>query len=62
LLQVIQDYIATNYPNNTIIETEREDDNTFEVILKNGVELTFDSDGTFLNADDHNGDDHDDDS
>lgn len=61
LPQVIRDYIATNYPNNTIIEAEREDDNAYEVTLNNGVELEFDSDGTFLNAEDHNGDDDDDD-
>ena len=61
LPQVIRDYIATNYPNNTIIEAEREDDNTFEVTLNNGIELKFDSDGTFLEAEDHNGDDDDDD-
>lgn len=61
LPQVIRDYIASNYPDNTIIEAEKEDDNTFEVTLNNGVELEFDSDGTFLNAEDHNGDDDDDD-
>lgn len=61
LPQMIRDYIATNYPNNTIIEAEREDDNTFEVSLNNGVELEFDSDGTFLKAEDHNGDNDDDD-
>ncbi len=61
LPQVILDYIATNYPNNTIIEAEREDDNAFEVTLNNGVELEFDPDGTFLDAEDHNGDDDDND-
>lgn len=61
LPQVILDYIATNYPDNTIIEAEREDDNGFEVTLNNGVELEFDADGTFLDAEDHNGDDDDDD-
>ncbi len=60
LPQGIRDYIATNYPNNTIIEAEREDDNAFEVTLNNGVELEFDSDGTFLDAEDHNGDDDED--
>jgi len=61
LPQAILDYIATNYPNNTIIEAEREDDNTYEVTLNNGVELEFAADGTFLDAEDHNGDDDDDD-
>ena len=60
LPQAILDYIATNYPDNTIIEAEREDDNTYEVTLNNGVELEFDSDGKFLNAEDQNGDDDDD--
>lgn len=61
LPQVILDYIETNYPDNAIIEAEREDDNGFEVTLNNGVELEFDADGTFLDAEDHNGDDDDDD-
>lgn len=61
LPQVIRDYIATNYPDNHIIEAEREDDNTFEVTLNNGMELKFDSEGNFLSVDDHNGDDDDDD-
>lgn len=61
LPQVIRDYIATNYPNNTIIEAEREDDNSYEVTLNNGVELKFDAEGTFIEAEDHNGDDDDDD-
>lgn len=60
LPQAILDYIATNYPDNTIIEAEREDDNTFEVTLNNGIELEFDSDGNFLSAEDHNGDGDDD--
>ena len=60
LPQAILDYIATNYPDNTIIEAEREDDNTYEVTLNNGVELEFDSDGKFLNDEDQNGDDDDD--
>lgn len=61
LPQAIRDYIATNYPNNSIIEAEREDDNGFEVTLDNGIELKFDSDGNFLEAEDRNGDDDDDD-
>lgn len=61
LPQVILDYIATNYPDNSIIEAEREDDNGFEVTLNNGTELEFDSEGNFLEAEDQNGDDDDDD-
>lgn len=61
LPQVVRDYIANNYPDQTIIEAEREDDDTFEVTLNNGMELKFDADGKFLSADDHNGDDDDDD-
>lgn len=61
LPQAILDYISSNYPNNTIIEAEKEDDNTYEVTLNNGVELEFAADGTFLDAEDHNGDDDDDD-
>ncbi|SHG71611.1 Putative beta-lactamase-inhibitor-like, PepSY-like [Salegentibacter echinorum] len=60
LPQVIQDYIADNYPDQKIIEAEREDDG-FEVNLNNGVELTFDTEGNFLEAEDNNGDDDDDD-
>ena len=61
LPQAVLDYIAANYPDNTIIEAEREDDNTYEVTLNNGMELKFDADGNFLRVDDHNGDDDDDD-
>lgn len=61
LPQLIRDYITANYPDNTIIEAEREDDNTYEVTLNNGVELKFDADGNFVSAEDHNGDDDDDD-
>lgn len=61
LPQVIKDYIAENYPDNTIIEAEREDDDSFEVTLNNGMELKFDAEGNFVSVDDHNGDDDDDD-
>jgi hypothetical protein len=61
LPQNILDYIAENYPNNTIIEAEIEDDGNYEVTLNNGVELEFDSDGNFLSAEDGNGEDDDDD-
>ncbi|MFV8224546.1 PepSY-like domain-containing protein, partial [Christiangramia aquimixticola] len=50
LPQNILDYIAENYPNNTIIEAEIEDDGNYEVTLNNGVELEFDSQGHFLSA------------
>lgn len=60
LPQVVLEYIAENYPDQTIIEAEKEDDG-YEVTLNNGVELEFDSDGTFLSAEDNNGDDDDDD-
>jgi hypothetical protein len=59
LPQVILDYISENYPDNTIIEAEIEGDGSFEVTLNNGVELEFDADGNFLNAEDGNGEDHD---
>ncbi|MCC8361129.1 PepSY-like domain-containing protein [Salinimicrobium sediminilitoris] len=61
LPQVIRDYITENYPDNSIIEAEKEDDNSFEVTLNNGMELKFDSQGAFVSVDDHNGDDDDDD-
>lgn len=59
LPQAILDYIASNYPENTIIEAEIENDSTYEVTLNNGVELKFDAAGNFLEAEDHNGDDDD---
>ncbi len=61
LPQNILDYISENYPDNTIIEAEIEDDGKYEVTLNNGVELEFDSEGNFLNAEDGNGEDDDDD-
>ncbi len=60
LPQNIKDYINANYPNNTIIEAEIEDDGGYEVTLNNGVELEFDAAGNFIKAEDGNGDDDDD--
>ncbi|WP_252112680.1 PepSY-like domain-containing protein [Gramella jeungdoensis] len=60
LPQTILDYIAENYPDNTIIEAEREDEG-YEVTLNNGVELKFDQEGNFLSQEDGNGDDDDED-
>ncbi len=60
LPQSILDYIAANYPDNSIIEAEREDDG-YEVTLNNGVELEFDLEGNFLSAEDGNGDDEEED-
>lgn len=56
LPQVILDYIAENYPDNSIIEAEMDDDG-YEVTLNNGVELKFDEEGNFLSSEDGNGDD-----
>lgn len=61
LPQIIKDYIIDNYPNNTIIEAEIEEDGSYEVTLNNGVELEFDTDGNFVSAEDGNGEDDDDD-
>ena len=47
LPQVILDYIATNYPNETIVEAEK-DDEKYEVELSNGLKLEFDLAGNFL--------------
>lgn len=60
LPQVILDYISENYPDNTIIEAEIEEDGSFEVTLNNGVELEFDADGTLQNTEDGNGDEDED--
>lgn len=60
LPQSILDYIAANYPENTIIEAER-DSEGYEVTLNNGVELEFDLDGNLLSVEDGNGEDEDDD-
>ena len=57
LPQNILDYISVNYPDNSIIEAEIEDDGKYEVTLNNGVELEFDSEGNFLSAEDGNGED-----
>ncbi|MFD1095554.1 PepSY-like domain-containing protein [Salegentibacter chungangensis] len=59
LPQSVKDYISANYPDNKIIEAEKEDEG-FEVTLNNGTELKFDSEGNFVKAEDHNGDDDDD--
>ncbi|WP_198537017.1 PepSY-like domain-containing protein [Salegentibacter sediminis] len=59
LPQLILDYIDENYPEQSIIEAEKEDDG-YEVTLNNGLELKFDADGAFVSAEDKNGDDEDD--
>ena len=61
LPQAILDYIATNYPDNSIVEAEKEDDGSYEVTLNNGAELEFDAAGNFVSVEDHNGDDDEDD-
>jgi len=61
LPQAIKDYISVNYPEDTIIEAEIEEDGSYEVTLDNGIELEFDEEGNFLSAEDGNGDDDDDD-
>ncbi len=60
LPQSILDYIAANYPENTIIDVER-DNEGYEVTLNNGVELEFDLDGNLLSEEDGNGEDEDED-
>lgn len=60
LPQVILDYIAENYPDNTIIEAEI-DEEEYEVTLNNGVELEFDLEGNLISMEDGNGDDEEDD-
>ena len=64
LPQAILDYIANNYPNNTIDEAELENNGNYEVELDDDTELIFDADGNFLGVgvdeddmDNDNGDD-----
>jgi hypothetical protein len=56
LPQIILDYLSANYANKTIIKAEVEEDGTYEITLSNGIEVTFDSNGAFLEAEDANGD------
>jgi hypothetical protein len=51
LPQVILDYITTNYPNETIIEAEK-DDEKYEVTLTNDIELEFDLAGNIIKDND----------
>jgi len=60
LPQNILNYIAENYPENSIIEAER-DNKGYEVTLNNGVEMEFDLEGNLLSVEDGNGEDEDDD-
>lgn len=46
----ITQYVSQNYPNQTIVSAEI-DDNMYELELSNGVELYFDLSGNFLYAD-----------
>ncbi|GBF21571.1 hypothetical protein C21_03757 [Arenibacter sp. NBRC 103722] len=52
LPQIVQDYVATNYPNSTVSKSEMEDNGNFEVKLNNGDELIFGADGAFIGVDD----------
>ncbi len=58
LPQLVLDYITTNYPDETIIQAEIEDNGYFEVTLNNGIELYFDSEGNFISAEDENGEEN----
>lgn len=49
LPQNVRDYIATNYPNATILWAEVDDDE-YEVTLNDGTELYFDLRGRFIKA------------
>ncbi len=53
---VIIDFISANYPGRDIAAAFREEDE-YTVVLVNGIELTFDLDGNFLEADDDSEDD-----
>lgn len=48
LPQMILDYIATYYPDETIDKAEIEDNGEYEITLSNGLELYFDENGNFL--------------
>jgi len=50
LPQSIIDYVAANYPNETIVKAEL-DDGEYEIELSNDVELYFDLEGNFLRVD-----------
>lgn len=56
LPQPVLDYIVTKYPGALILKAEVEDNNNFELLLDNGLELVFDAQGNFLGVDD-DGDD-----
>ncbi|MGQ1908238.1 PepSY-like domain-containing protein [Marinifilum sp. RC60d5] len=48
--ELVLDYVATNYPDNFIIEWELETDYQ-QIKLDNNVELEFDMDGAFIRID-----------
>lgn len=58
--QAILDYVAANYPNNTIVDWDLEDDYQ-EVELDNGIELEFTLDGVFIRIDMDDDEDEEDD-
>lgn len=55
LPQAILDYVANNYPDETIDDAGKNRDGEYGIILSNDVILIFDADGNFLEAyeDDH---------
>lgn len=54
LPQAAQDYLKTNYANNTVVEAEKETSATgvvsYEVELNDGTEVVFDATGNFVKA------------
>lgn len=60
LPQVVLDYVANEYPSETIVRAEL-DMNGYDVILSNGLKLEFDTDGNFIEVSGGVGDDDDDD-
>ena len=62
LPQAIQDYVATNYANETIRRAVfSADDQEYIIFLSNRVVLIFDASGNFIEEDEHEDDDDDDD-
>jgi len=53
----ILQYVVENYPNTVILFTEKESDGSYEIYLDNGIELHFDSEGAFIDAENDNDDD-----
>tara|TARA_R110000868_G_scaffold304911_1_gene566055 strand:+ start:1626 stop:2768 length:1143 start_codon:yes stop_codon:yes gene_type:complete len=59
LSQLIIDHINISYPEESITQARKRENNRIDIDLSNGIEIYFDANGSYLSTDENNnGDDH----